>query len=48
MQQMEPMFAQVPFLVIAGNHEDDGMNFSNYRYRFNMPNDPYGDNQFYR
>jgi hypothetical protein len=23
------------------------MNFSNYRYRFNMPNDPYQDNQFY-
>jgi len=47
MRMMEPMIAQIPFLVIAGNHEDDGKNFSNYRYRFNMPNDPYQDNQFY-
>ncbi|KAI6190369.1 Purple acid phosphatase [Aphelenchoides bicaudatus] len=47
MRQMEPFFAQIPLLVIAGNHEDDGKNFSNYRYRFNMPQDPFGDSQVY-
>ncbi|CAD5224244.1 unnamed protein product [Bursaphelenchus okinawaensis] len=47
MRLLEPAVALVPYIVIAGNHEDDGYNFSNYKYRFDMPNDPYGDNQFY-
>ncbi|CAD5232057.1 unnamed protein product [Bursaphelenchus xylophilus] len=47
MRGLEPAVAHVPYIVIAGNHEDDKFNFSNYRYRFDMPNDPFGDNQFY-
>lgn len=48
MRQLEPIVAHVPYLVIAGNHEDDRFNFSHYKRRFDMPNDPHGDNQFYR
>ncbi|KAH7709543.1 Protein F18E2.1 b [Aphelenchoides avenae] len=47
MRQMEPIAAYVPYMVIAGNHEDDGQNFSHYKNRFSMPNSPFGDNQVY-
>ena len=47
-RQMEPIIAYVPYMVIAGNHEDDLKNFSNYKNRFVMPDNGYGDNQFYR
>ncbi|CAD5205997.1 unnamed protein product [Bursaphelenchus okinawaensis] len=47
MNQMEPIASKVPFMVVAGNHEDDGKNFSHYVNRFNMPNDPFGDSQVY-
>uniref|UniRef100_A0A914C1C0 Purple acid phosphatase n=1 Tax=Acrobeloides nanus TaxID=290746 RepID=A0A914C1C0_9BILA len=46
-RQMEPVIAYVPYMVIAGNHEDDLKNFSNYKNRFVMPDNGYGDNQFY-
>lgn len=48
MRQMEPIAAYVPYMVIAGNHEDDGKNFSHYVNRFTMPNSPFKDNQVYR
>ncbi|KAI6185732.1 Iron/zinc purple acid phosphatase-like protein [Aphelenchoides besseyi] len=48
MRGMESIAARFPYLVIAGNHEDDGRNYSNYVSRFNMPNDPFYDNQVYR
>ncbi|KAI6198893.1 Iron/zinc purple acid phosphatase-like protein [Aphelenchoides besseyi] len=48
MRGMESIAARFPYLVIAGNHEDDGRNYSNYISRFNMPNDPFYDNQVYR
>uniref|UniRef100_A0AC34QEB1 Purple acid phosphatase n=1 Tax=Panagrolaimus sp. JU765 TaxID=591449 RepID=A0AC34QEB1_9BILA len=44
MREMEPLVSRVPYMVIAGNHEDDQKNFSHYHYRFTMPN---YDNQFY-
>uniref|UniRef100_A0A1I7S5Z0 Purple acid phosphatase n=1 Tax=Bursaphelenchus xylophilus TaxID=6326 RepID=A0A1I7S5Z0_BURXY len=47
MNQMEPIASRIPFMVVAGNHEDDGRNFSHYVNRFNMPNDPFGDSQAY-
>jgi len=47
LRQIEPIAAYVPYLVVAGNHEDDGANFTNYASRFNMPNDPFGDSQAY-
>ncbi|KAI6212748.1 hypothetical protein M3Y94_00065600 [Aphelenchoides besseyi] len=47
MRGMESIAARFPYLVIAGNHEDDGRNYSNYVSRFNMPNDPFYDNQVY-
>ncbi|CAD6199292.1 unnamed protein product [Caenorhabditis auriculariae] len=47
MNLMEPLISTMPYMVIAGNHEDDGKNFSNYQTRFYMPHNGYGDNQFY-
>uniref|UniRef100_A0A7E4UVI9 Purple acid phosphatase n=1 Tax=Panagrellus redivivus TaxID=6233 RepID=A0A7E4UVI9_PANRE len=44
MNQIESLISKVPYMVIAGNHEDDGRNFSHYNYRFNMPGDT---NHFY-
>jgi predicted phosphodiesterase len=45
LRQIEPIAAYVPFLTVAGNHEEDGANYTNYVNRFNMPNDPFGDSQ---
>ncbi|EYC23976.1 hypothetical protein Y032_0014g2250 [Ancylostoma ceylanicum] len=47
MNQLEPLLSKVPYMVIAGNHEDDGKNFTDYQERFWMPHNGYGDNQFY-
>uniref|UniRef100_A0A1I7RWE2 Purple acid phosphatase n=1 Tax=Bursaphelenchus xylophilus TaxID=6326 RepID=A0A1I7RWE2_BURXY len=47
MNMIEPIVAYVPFMVIPGNHEDDGENFANLRYRYDMPNCPQKDNQYY-
>ncbi|CAI5452513.1 unnamed protein product [Caenorhabditis angaria] len=47
MNQFEPLISTMPYMVIAGNHEDDYQNFTNYQKRFVMPNNGYGDNQFY-
>ncbi|KAE9551648.1 hypothetical protein FO519_005146 [Halicephalobus sp. NKZ332] len=44
MQNLEPLASRVPYMVVAGNHEDDGKNFSHYQNRFTMPG---YDNQFY-
>jgi hypothetical protein len=44
MNELEPLFSLVPYMVIAGNHEDDGKNFSHFQNRFKMPG---FDNQFY-
>ena len=45
MNRMEPIFSRYPYMVIAGNHENDHQNFSHYQNRFRMPG---FDNQFYR
>ncbi|KAK6013237.1 Ser/Thr phosphatase family protein, partial [Ostertagia ostertagi] len=34
MNQLEPLLSKVPYMVIAGNHEDDGKNFTDYQERF--------------
>ncbi|PAV75955.1 hypothetical protein WR25_13193 [Diploscapter pachys] len=34
-------------MVIAGNHENDGKNFSNFQERFWMPHNGFNDNHFY-
>ncbi|VDP10066.1 unnamed protein product [Heligmosomoides polygyrus] len=47
MNQLEPLISKVPYMVIAGNHEDDGKNFTDYQERFWMPHNNYHDNQFY-
>ncbi|KAI1711490.1 calcineurin-like phosphoesterase domain-containing protein [Ditylenchus destructor] len=47
MREMEEIFARIPYMVVAGNHEDDDHKFAHHRYRFNMPNDPEKANQYY-
>ncbi|GMR60043.1 hypothetical protein PMAYCL1PPCAC_30238, partial [Pristionchus mayeri] len=47
---LEPLFATVPFMVVAGNHEAEEYwkaNYTTYRNSFTMPDEGYGDNQFY-
>lgn len=44
-RQIEPIAAYVPYMVVAGNHEEK-YNFSHYVNRFRMPG--YIDNQYYR
>ncbi|XP_028597721.2 acid phosphatase type 7 [Podarcis muralis] len=38
MRKIEPVAALVPYMTCPGNHEEK-YNFSNYRFRFNMPGD---------
>jgi hypothetical protein len=38
MQQIQPLASTLPYMTCVGNHENY-YNFSNYRARFNMPND---------
>uniref|UniRef100_A0AC35UGJ1 Metallophos domain-containing protein n=1 Tax=Rhabditophanes sp. KR3021 TaxID=114890 RepID=A0AC35UGJ1_9BILA len=49
MDEMEPLIATKPYMVIAGNHEFDwrATNFANYEKRFNMPLDGDQKNQYY-
>uniref|UniRef100_A0A834VHS0 Purple acid phosphatase n=2 Tax=Sarcoptes scabiei TaxID=52283 RepID=A0A834VHS0_SARSC len=49
MQALEPVAANVPYQVVVGNHEDDGFNFTDYRYRFTMADETSGqiNNLFY-
>ncbi|CAD5227947.1 unnamed protein product [Bursaphelenchus xylophilus] len=47
MRKIEPIAAYIPYMVIAGNHEEDGEDFANLRYRFSMPDSVSGDNQYY-
>ncbi|PAV61807.1 hypothetical protein WR25_26343 isoform A [Diploscapter pachys] len=47
LNQLEPIISRVPYMVIAGNHEDDGANFTNYQKRFLVPDNGFQDNQFY-
>lgn len=46
MRLMEPIVAAVSYMVLPGNHEDDGENFLQIRFRFNN-NDPDRANQYY-
>ncbi|CAB3397235.1 unnamed protein product [Caenorhabditis bovis] len=47
LNQFEPLISKMPYMVIAGNHEDDGQNFTNYQKRFYTPDNGMQDNQFY-
>ncbi|CAJ0582052.1 unnamed protein product, partial [Mesorhabditis spiculigera] len=47
MNKMEPLMATMPYMVIAGNHEDDNENFTNYKMRFHMPKNGADDGTFY-
>ncbi|WKY10663.1 hypothetical protein Q1695_002770 [Nippostrongylus brasiliensis] len=47
MNVLEPVISRIPYMVVAGNHEDDGNNFMNFQERFRMPANDFNDNQFY-
>ncbi|CAI2353740.1 unnamed protein product [Caenorhabditis sp. 36 PRJEB53466] len=47
MNSLEPVISKIPYMVIAGNHENDGANFTNFKNRFVMPPTGSDDNQFY-
>ncbi|CAI5452743.1 unnamed protein product [Caenorhabditis angaria] len=47
MNLLEPVISKIPYMVIAGNHENDGKNFTNFKNRFTMPQNGGKDNQFY-
>ncbi|TKR60183.1 hypothetical protein L596_027472 [Steinernema carpocapsae] len=47
MRDLEPLAAYIPYMVIAGNHEDDRKNFSHYVNRFTMPDYDQFQNHFY-
>ncbi|WKY10666.1 hypothetical protein Q1695_002771 [Nippostrongylus brasiliensis] len=47
MNEFEPLLSRIPYMVVAGNHENDGENFTNFQERFWMPHNGYHDNQFY-
>lgn len=46
LREMESLAAQLPYMTCPGNHEYQ-YNFSNYKNRFTMPTDEYGDRMFY-
>uniref|UniRef100_A0A914Z7I0 Purple acid phosphatase n=1 Tax=Panagrolaimus superbus TaxID=310955 RepID=A0A914Z7I0_9BILA len=50
MRELEPIFSRYPYMVIAGNHENDKLNFSHFHNRFRMPGEVGGhhNNQYYR
>ncbi|KAK5985949.1 Purple acid phosphatase, partial [Trichostrongylus colubriformis] len=45
--QHKVSFIYVPYMVVAGNHENDGENFTNFQERFLMTPNGFHDNQFY-
>uniref|UniRef100_A0A8R1ES86 Purple acid phosphatase n=1 Tax=Caenorhabditis japonica TaxID=281687 RepID=A0A8R1ES86_CAEJA len=47
MNLLEPVISKIPYMVIAGNHENDNANFTNFKNRFVMPPTGSDDNQFY-
>uniref|UniRef100_A0AC34F5K9 Purple acid phosphatase n=1 Tax=Panagrolaimus sp. ES5 TaxID=591445 RepID=A0AC34F5K9_9BILA len=49
MRELEPVFSKYPYMVVAGNHENDGKNFSHFHNRFRMPgeNNGHHNNQYY-
>ncbi|ETN70343.1 hypothetical protein NECAME_14836 [Necator americanus] len=47
MNQLEPVISRIPYMVVAGNHEYEDGNFTNFRQRFWMPPNDYEQNQFY-
>uniref|UniRef100_A0A914P854 Purple acid phosphatase n=1 Tax=Panagrolaimus davidi TaxID=227884 RepID=A0A914P854_9BILA len=49
MRELEPIFSRFPYMVIAGNHENDKLNFSHFHNRFRMPGEVNGhhNNQYY-
>ncbi|XGW02519.1 hypothetical protein V3C99_014505 [Haemonchus contortus] len=47
LNELEPITSRVSRMVVAGNHENDGKNFTNFQERFQMPSNGFHDNQFY-
>ncbi|KAI1728158.1 calcineurin-like phosphoesterase domain-containing protein [Ditylenchus destructor] len=49
MNELQEVFAQVPYLIVVGNHEREPgrSDFYNIRQRFRMPNSVDDSNQFY-